>query len=99
AGQLLLDDLLRDPADRDSSLEIVPLSLIRDGTSTLTPNGEVSLRTGDELLLAGRPRGRALLSMTMTEATTAAYVIEGVRVPSSWVWRLVTRGPTGARAH
>lgn len=97
AGPVRLDDLLRDPTDRESRLGIVPLALVRDGDCTLTPTGELAVRDGDELLLAGRLRDRAALSMTMTDDPTAAYVVDGVRVPTSWVWRLVTRPPAGGR--
>jgi Trk K+ transport system NAD-binding subunit len=84
---LRLDDLLRDPADRDRALGIVPLTLLRDGDRTLTPDGDVELRAGDQLLLAGRLRDRAALQSTLTEVPTASYVIDGRSVPSSWVWR------------
>jgi Trk K+ transport system NAD-binding subunit len=84
---LRLDNLLRDPADRDESLDIVPLTLLRDGERTMAPDGEVLLRADDQLLLAGRLRDRAALTTTMTEGSTASYVLDGVRVPSGWVWR------------
>ena len=88
---LRLGDLLRDPADREHPLDIVPLTLLRDGDRTMTPSDDVVLRTGDELLLAGRLRARAALSSTMTEWSVASYVLDGRRIPSSWIWRRLTR--------
>lgn len=84
---LRLDDLLRDPTDRDDSLDIVPLTLLREGERTMAPAGDVLLRDGDQMLLAGRLRDQAALITTMTEVPTASYVIDGRRVPSSWIWR------------
>jgi voltage-gated potassium channel len=84
---LRLDDLLRDPADRDHTLDIVPLTLLRDGERAMTPAGDVVLRADDQLLLAGRLRDRAALKTTMTDVSTASYVVDGRRVPSSWLWR------------
>jgi Trk K+ transport system NAD-binding subunit len=84
---LRLDDLLRDPAERERGLDIVPLTLLRDRERTMAPGGDVLLRTGDQLLLAGRPRAQAALHTTLTEVPTASYVIDGRRVPSGWVWR------------
>jgi voltage-gated potassium channel len=84
---LRLADLLRDPADRDDELDIVALSLFRDGERTMAPSGDVVLRADDQLLLAGRPRARSALDTTLTEVPTASYVVDGRRVPSSWVWR------------
>jgi Trk K+ transport system NAD-binding subunit len=87
---LRLDDLLRDPAERERGLDIVPLTLLRDRERTMAPGGDVLLRTGDQLLLAGRPRAQAALHTTLTEVPTASYVIDGRRVPSGWVWRRLT---------
>ena len=87
AGRLRLGDLLRDPTDRDRSLGIVPLTVLRAGERTLVPADDVVLRVEDQLLLAGRLRDQAALRTTMTEVPTAAYVVDGRRVPSSWVWR------------
>lgn len=84
---LVLDDLLRDPTDRDHPLHVVALTLLRDGERSMAPAGDVRLRTGDQLLLAGRMRDRAALRTTMSEVPTAAYVLDGRRVPSGWVWR------------
>jgi Trk K+ transport system NAD-binding subunit len=94
---LRLDDLLRNPADRDHLLGIVPLTLLRDGERTMTPPGDLVLRADDQLLLAGRLRARAALDTTMTEAFTASYVIDGRAVPSSWVWRRFARRHSAAR--
>jgi voltage-gated potassium channel len=82
-----LDDLLRDPADRDHPLSVVPLTLLRSGERTVTPPGDVRLRAGDQLLLAGRLRDRAALDATLTDPSTTSYVLDGRRVPSSWVGR------------
>ena len=90
AGSLRLEDLLRDPADRTRSLRIVALALLRDGRRTMAPSGDVVLRPADRLLLAGRLRDRAALHTTLTEAGTASYVVDGVRVPSGWLWRQLT---------
>jgi voltage-gated potassium channel len=97
-GQSLrLDDLLRDPADRDHTLDIVALTLLRDGERIMTPPGSLLLRADDQLLLAGRLRDRAALDTTMTEAFTASYAIDGRRVPSSWVWRRLARRSSATR--
>jgi voltage-gated potassium channel len=94
---LRLDDLLRDPADRDHALPIVPLTLLRQGDRTMAPAGDVLLRAGDQMLLAGRLRDRAALATTMTEVSTASYVIDGRRVPSSWIWRRLTHVDSSGR--
>jgi voltage-gated potassium channel len=90
-GGLRLGDLLRDPADRVHTLDIVALALLREGERTLAPADDVVLREDDRLLLAGRPSARGALETTMTDVSTASYVLDGRRVPSSWVWRRFAR--------
>ena len=87
AGEIRLDDLLRHPADRALALDIVPLAMLRRGERTMAPEGDTVLERGDRLLLAGRLRDRAALESTMTQDTVAAYVLEGHRLPTSWVLR------------
>jgi hypothetical protein len=87
---LCLADLLRDPRDRNHDLDVVALAMFRDGERTMAPRDDVLLQAGDELLLAGRLRDKAALHTTMTEASTASYVLDGRRVPASWIWRWFT---------
>lgn len=90
ANSLRLGDLLRDPTDRDHPLDVVPLMLLRGGESVMAPAEDVVLQLGDELLFGGRLSGRAALDTTLTEIPTASYVIDGRRVPASWLWRRLT---------
>ena len=96
---LSLDDLLRDPVNRDRPLAIVALTLLRDDERTLAPSGDVRLRLGDQMLLAGRPRHRAALATTLTEEPTAAYVFDGRRAAAGWVWRRLAGDPTTTPEH
>jgi voltage-gated potassium channel len=96
-GTLTLADLLRDPGDRDRRLDIVPLMLLRDDERLMAPGEDLALRANDDLLLAGRLRARGALDLTLTDPTTAAYVVEGRRVPSSWVWRRLSGADSSAR--
>ena len=89
-GTVRLADLLRHPNDRDRGLGIVLLAMLRGGQRSMAPPGETVLNADDQLLLAGRPRDRAALESTMTQPPVAAYVLQGRRVPSSWILRRLT---------
>ena len=55
------------------------------------------LAADDELLFAGHSSERRELTSTMVVDSTAAYVLFGRHIPSSWVWRrLARRRPTSA---
>ncbi|MEU4695067.1 NAD-binding protein [Actinoplanes sp. NPDC023714] len=90
-GRATLGDLLRRPVDREQRLDIVPLLILRDGQVTLGPADDHVLQAGDQLLLAGQPPEQRALTDTLTIDSVSRYVLYGQRVPSSWIWRRLTR--------
>jgi voltage-gated potassium channel len=98
-GGVRLADLLRSPRGREFPIEAVPLALLRGDETVVGPNDEVLLRDGDAMLVAGRPVARRALDSTLHDEPTAAYVVEGRIVPSSWLWRRLSRDATGASSH
>ena len=84
--RVVLADLLRSPEDRERLLKVVPLLLLRADQPTLTPEVDTVLAADDELLFAGESFARRELEGTMVVDATAAYVLFGDRIPSSWVW-------------
>ncbi|SNR59059.1 potassium channel family protein [Blastococcus mobilis] len=87
SGTAQLGTLLRNPDDRDDSLHLVTLLVLRGGEATLAPGDDFVLRPGDELLLAGWPAARRALAMILVVDGVLEYVVTGRRVPSSWIWR------------
>ena len=94
-GELSLGDLLRGPVEREDRLPAVVLLVLRGDECTLTPGGDFVLRSGDQLLLASRPAVRRQLEAALVVDSVAEYLVTGRRVPSSWIWRRLTR--TSAR--
>jgi voltage-gated potassium channel len=90
-GRLRLGDLLRDPADREQHLPVVPLMVLRGDESVLTPDDDFVLADEDQLLLAGRPAVRRQLETTLAVDSLPEYLVTGRRVPASWIWRRFTR--------
>jgi Trk K+ transport system NAD-binding subunit len=90
-GRVVLEDLLRSPEDRERRLRVVPLLLLRDSEAVLTPDGETVLAPDDELLFAGEGSERRELESTLVVDSTGAYVLFDQHIPSSWVWRKLSR--------
>jgi Trk K+ transport system NAD-binding subunit len=90
-GKVILGDLLRSPEDRQRRLRVVPLLLLRDGEAVLTPDAETVLAPDDELLFAGAGSERRELESTLVVDSTGAYVLFDQHIPSSWVWRKLSR--------
>ena len=89
--RLTLGDLMRSPVDRERVVDVVPLAMVRDDEGIVDPEPGTTLRSGDVLLIAARTSARRTLDATLFHAPTAAYVVEGSVVPSSWVWRKLSR--------
>ncbi|HEX3196298.1 MAG TPA: potassium transporter TrkA, partial [Propionibacteriaceae bacterium] len=90
-GRVVLGDLLRSPEDRERRLRVVPLLWLRDGEAVLTPDGATVLARDDELLFAGHGSERRELESTLVVDSTGAYVLFDQHIPSSWVWRKLSR--------
>jgi len=95
SGRARLGELMRDPAHRDQHLPAVPLLVLRGEECALAPDSDFVLAAGDEILVAGRPTARRSLDTTLLLETVGAYVVSGRHVPSSWIWRRLTRYPEG----
>jgi voltage-gated potassium channel len=70
---------------------VVPLLLLRGGQALLTPDDSTVLAGDDQLLFAGPGPERRELESTLSVDSTAAYVLFGQHLPSSWVWRKLSR--------
>jgi voltage-gated potassium channel len=97
-GGFRLADLLRDPTDREEALLAVPLLALRDGEALLTPEADLVLEPGDELLFAGRAAVHREVEATLFIDGVADYLVTGQRVPSSWIWRKLSRSAPAPEA-
>lgn len=91
SGQVRLGDVLRSPEDRDRRLKVVPLLLLHEDDAFVTPDDDVVLTHGDQLLFAGHSTERRALESTLVIDSSAAYALFDRRIPSSWLWRTLTR--------
>jgi voltage-gated potassium channel len=84
-----LRDLLRDPADRERLLAILPLVRIRGGVFAALPAADEAIEHGDELLFAGTLAARRAQRSVLRNANACRYVLTGEEVPSGWVWQAI----------
>jgi len=66
---------------------------VRDGQATLAPDDEFVLAPDDEILFAGWAAARRALGTILFVDAVREYVVTGRRVPSSWIWRTLSRTP------
>jgi Trk K+ transport system NAD-binding subunit len=91
ASRLELGDLLRSPARRDEPLAVVPLLVLRGEEALLAPGDDLVLAPDDQLLCAGRAGMRRALETTLLVDGVAEYLVTGRQVPTSWIWRRLSR--------
>jgi hypothetical protein len=98
AHQLTVGDVLRDPDDRDTLVAAVPLVLVRGEESTFLPSADEPLQVGDVVLMAGRDSAHDAMSATLFSDAAVEYVATGRQVPSTWLWRALSRRSRGRAA-
>lgn len=88
--RLTVGDLLRDPADRDRPLALVPLILSRGGRDRFLPADDVELCADDEVVVAGHDGAIDALEDTLSHPATVQYLATGDIVPATWLFRAVS---------
>lgn len=90
-GQTLtLGTLMRRPDDRDSTLPMAALVLVRNGEAQFMPAEDTPLALDDQVLLVGKPAGLALIREICHYPATVEYLATGRDVPLTWVWTKLT---------
>ena len=86
-----LGDLLRDPDDRDSTLNCAILLLQRGTETRLAPDDDTIVERGDHLLVAGTSAARRSLDNTLGVPEVFEYVSSGRRVGNGLLWRTLAK--------
>lgn len=86
-----LGALLRDPADREQRLRVVPLLVLREGAQHVLPGDEFVLRAGDDILFASTRSARSRLIGTLVNVNDRDYVLYGRLQRAGWLWRKFAR--------
>ncbi len=87
---LTLGALLKRPDDREATLPLAALVLIRDGEPRFMPDEDTPLAVGDQVLLIGKPDGLSQVSEACHYPATVEYLATGRDVPLTWAWAKFT---------
>lgn len=91
ARELRLGDLLRSPDGRDLPLQVMVFALVRRSGTIFLPGEEELLHEDDSLLVSASGAGLSDLAGALFYDATLTYVATGENVPSTWLWRVLTR--------
>jgi len=86
-----LENLTQDPADREHRLDLVALMLNRNDQQILVPPTSTPLLEGDRILFCGRPAAKSALPSVLNNAKALTYIVDGIEVPDSYIWRWFTK--------
>jgi voltage-gated potassium channel len=86
-----LDNLMRDPGNRENRLEMVALMLLRNNETILQPDISTPILHGDQILLCGRPGAKEALPLTLSNHKVLRYIIDGKEVPDGVIWRWINQ--------
>ena len=90
-GQTLtLGALMRSPDDRDATLPLAALVLVRAGEPQFMPPEDTPLALDDQVLLVGKPSGLSLVRDICHYPATVEYLATGREVPLTWAWTRLT---------
>jgi voltage-gated potassium channel len=86
-----VEQLSRDPRDREQVLPLIVLLRMDADVRELLPAPEVRIRSGDRLLLCGRADASRSLAWTLRNRNVLDYVLTGNAAPGGLVWRWLAR--------
>lgn len=82
-----LETLTRDPSNRNESLPLVPLLLVRNKKTMLLPELTLSLKPGDRILFCGKNSAKVTHPLLLLNNKALQYVLDGTETPDGWIWR------------
>ncbi|SEN30485.1 potassium channel family protein [Nitrosomonas marina] len=86
-----IDNLRRDPGNRDIQLDLVPLMVVRENDHILLPDYTFQIKRRDQILFCGRTSAKNALAYVMNDPKTLNYIISGKEIPDSLVWRWISQ--------
>ncbi|MDZ4099819.1 MAG: NAD(P)-binding protein [Methylophilaceae bacterium] len=86
-SQVTLDNLTRDPSNREEKLAMVPLLLLRGNKPMLQPESYIPLMHGDQILLCGQPSAKEALPLTLSNHKALSYISDGKEIADGFFWR------------
>jgi hypothetical protein len=84
---ITVQDIMRDPLDRERRLACVPLALQQGGNTIMKPEYKKDLRPGDEILFCGTPYAQRVMDAALNNRYTLQYLVTGLQEPRGYLMR------------
>lgn len=97
-GEVPVGALLRDPGNRDHRLPLSVLMICREDAHLMFPDEDTLLKSGDRLLLAGRPGASRRVTTLLDNDEALTYALTGQEILQGWFWDWLARRREQRRA-
>ncbi len=87
--EILVEDLLRDPVNREKMISAVPLFLKRGKRNVILPEENRILYQGDRILMCGTLSARRHMNNISYNINALSYVVTGEYIPDGYIWRWI----------
>ena len=92
-GQVLLQDLMRNPYDHTRGLSCLPLLIHTSAGEGLLPEDDLPLTPGDRVLFCGSRGAKRQQGLALRNINVLTYLLTGRDAPGGWAWSKF--GPQG----
>lgn len=89
--QILLENLLTDPRDRERTLKTIPLLLLSHNERILLPEVSTRIEKNDRILFVGAASAKNRMEWTLQNEHALSYILTGESRPQGWIWRWLRR--------
>lgn len=96
-SDITIKDLLRHPDSRERSVSAMVLFLKRGEGNVILPEDSRKIRRGDRFLMCGNKLANYKMQITVRNTSYLEYVLTGMRLPDSWIWRKLMNNKKFAR--
>ncbi|MEN8178688.1 MAG: NAD-binding protein [Pseudomonadota bacterium] len=89
--QVTLQTLLNDPRDRNRTLKMIPLMLLRHNERVLLPDLSTNIEKNDHILFVGARPAKNRMLWTLQNDHALSYILTGESRPQGLFWRWLRR--------
>lgn len=89
--EITVEDICRDPRQREVSLDVMPLMLARGDDAVMLPDLTTRLETGDKVLFAGTRQAYRRMLWNQQYLNALRYVHSGRQHPDGLLWRWLAK--------
>lgn len=86
-----LETIIRDPANRETNLSLVPLMLQHNHRNVLLPDPSTRLAVNDRILFCGHDNAKLMGTLILNDQKTLSFIVHGHEIPNNMIGRWIAK--------